>query len=240
MKLFLVLISILIIPGTFKGMLDAIIILLNSGSILLPLLIGAGLSVILYYAVIRKLHALNTWEHELTHALVALLFFRKINRFVSSARGGYVQHSGGFGGEVGNVLITLAPYYLPTFTLISALVRPVMPSNLFPWYDGLIGLTLGYHTVSTADEIIQNYHKKTFTMVETNQLTLSDIGKTGLIASAFIIAALTLLIHGVIFNLLVSGYSSLSDYFTLIYNSSIHFINEIILLLNKGIKLITG
>ncbi len=127
MKLIFILISILIIPGAFIGLGDSFLLLFKTPHVFYPVIIGFVFATILYYAVLRNYYAIQNFEHELTHAIVALAFFRRINRFVSTSRGGYISHSGGFGGPVGNVLITLAPYYLPTFTLIMALLRPLIP-----------------------------------------------------------------------------------------------------------------
>jgi hypothetical protein len=217
MKLILILLSILIIPGAMIGLGDSFLLLLNIPVIFYPVLIGFVIATILYYAVLRSHYAIQNFEHELTHAIVALAFFRRIDSFVSTSRGGYISHSGGFGGPVGSVLITLGPYYLPTFTMILALFRPLVPFPWFPWYDGVIGCTFGYHTVSTVDEIVRNYSKRWFNYVGTNKPTQTDIGKTGLITSAFIIIALTSLLHGIVLYLLTGGYHAVGQYFVLVY-----------------------
>ena len=98
---------------------------------------GITLGAMVTHFILLRIDGLDTFEHELAHALVALLFLRQITRFVSTrSSGGYVQHSGGFGGELGNHMIGLAPYYLPTFTIASVLFRPIVPMSWFPIFDG--------------------------------------------------------------------------------------------------------
>jgi hypothetical protein len=205
-----------VIPGAFSGFVAAFGHLILIETIIFPLIIGLLIAILLYYTILKRIPAMQVFEHELTHALLAILFFRRIKRFVSTSSGGYVYYSEGFGGSVANVLITLAPYYLPTFTLIACLVRPFLSNAYFPWFDGFIGFTLGYHIVSTIDETIRNYTREAFFMVRTNELTRTDIGKTGLITSGFIIIALTLLLHGIAIYLIVGGYSSVGEFFSVI------------------------
>ncbi len=222
MKLIFIPLSILIIPGALIGLGDSFLLLYKATHIFYPVLAGFVAAIILYYVILRKFYVIQNFEHELTHAVVALLFFRKINRFVSTSSGGYVSHSSGFGGSVGDVLITLGPYYLPTFTIIFALLRPLFPLNWFPYADGVIGFTFGYHIVSNLDEIVRNYSKKRFNFVGTDKSTQTDIGKTGLITSIFIITALTILLHGIVIYLLADGYQAVGRYFILVFQKAWH------------------
>jgi hypothetical protein len=162
----------------------------------------------LYFTVIKKIPYISTFEHELTHALVALFFFRRIHKFiVTSRRGGLVQYSGNFGGEFGTLLIGLAPYYLPTFTLFSVLTRPLLPADYFPWFDGFIGATLAFHICSTPEETKQAWTKKSFASAGDNQKTRSDIGKVGYIFAFLVIAGFGLFMMGLALQLIGSGYA---------------------------------
>lgn len=60
------------------------------------------------------------FNHEFTHMLFALLFFRKIYRFKVDETDSYVLYSGGW---FGYHAITLSPYCIPIFTLA-----------LLPWH----------------------------------------------------------------------------------------------------------
>lgn len=174
-------------------------------------LVGCLLGVILE-RFLRRWPWVHVFEHELTHALVALLFLHPITRFVVTDRGGWVGHRAGRGGAFGNDAIGLAPYVLPTFTLVSVLIRPWLPSASFPWFDVWTGITLGYHTVSTINETRANWHKETFTRVDTSETTRSDIGMRGYAYSAIFILTGTLLIYGLTFAGWARGYPGIAEW----------------------------
>ena len=240
MRLLLGLIALFIIPGSVLALWDALIVIAGNPDIWIPLICGLALGIPFYFILIRKIHVISTFEHELTHALVALFFLRRIHKFiVTSKRGGQVQYSGNFGGEFGNLLIGLAPYYLPTLTLIAVLVRPFPPSGWFPWYDGFIGATLAFHIFSTIDETRLSWTKHSFTGAGDHQKTKSDIGKVGYIFAFLVISGFGIFLLGLSFQLIGTGYSgtwhflkqvainSYSDYdsiFREIYTSLAQFI----------------
>ena len=90
----------------------------------------------------------STLEHELTHAVVAVLTFHRVLSIRSTWRdGGHVRIVGR-----GNWLITIAPYFLPT---ISILFMPIVWLTPYPMKIGILavqGATWGYHVWSTIRE----------------------------------------------------------------------------------------
>ena len=113
---------------------------------------GLAISVVLWFALVRRWRFWSTFEHELTHTLVALLLFRRPREFVVNADGsGHAVYQGR-----PSVLITLAPYFLPTFNLLllpfDAIIRP----EWHLWYMGLFGFLLGYHMLSALSEAHPN------------------------------------------------------------------------------------
>lgn len=208
MRLLLGLIALFLIPGSVLALWDALIIIAGNKDLWIPLICGFIVGIPFYFMMIRKIHVISTFEHELTHALVALLFFRRIHKFiVTSKRGGQVQYSGNIGGEFGTLLIGLAPYYLPTMTLISVLVRPFLPPGWFPWYDGFIGATFAFHIFSTVDETKLSWTKRTFTDAGDHQRTRSDIGKVGYIFAFLVITGFGVFLLGLALQLIGSGYA---------------------------------
>jgi hypothetical protein len=207
MRFLLGLIALFIIPGSALAFWDALLGIARDKDLWIPLVCGLAAGIPVYFIVIKKIPYISTFEHELTHALVALLFFRRIHKFiVTSRRGGQVQYSGNFGGEFGTLLIGLAPYYLPTFTLIAVLVRPAIPAEWFPWFDVFIGATLAFHFCSTPEETKQAWTKRTFTGAGDNQKTKSDIGKVGYIFAFLVIAGFGIFLMGLVLQLIGSGY----------------------------------
>ena len=90
--------------------------------------------------------------HELTHALWGLLFGARVGKLKVSARGGSVQLS------KSNLLITLAPYFFPFYTMVLLLawgitacfVKPPYP---FLWLFG-VGLTWSFHLCFTIQSLM--------------------------------------------------------------------------------------
>ena len=79
----------------------------------------------------RNEEMLQTFTHELTHTIVAVMFFRKIHYFHAEERSGVMGHSG---GKFGQNFITLAPYCLPIFTYVFLLLRIIGAWKQMMWF----------------------------------------------------------------------------------------------------------
>ena len=93
--------------------------------------------------IFMKLPIIAILEHEFTHVCAALCLFRKPLRIVVSSHGGETVYEGR-----GSVLIRLAPYVLPSTTLIGlvvVLIFSIDPS--MEWVASLSSLW-GYHLVT--------------------------------------------------------------------------------------------
>jgi hypothetical protein len=89
-----------------------------------------------------------TLEHELTHALFAMLTFHRVTGLrVTAFRGGHMR----FVGE-GNWLITVAPYFFPTLSMFLLVVAWVIPAPLAGVVNFLVGGSFAYHMTSTLRE----------------------------------------------------------------------------------------
>lgn len=87
---------------------------------------------------------LQTFSHELTHTIVGMMFFRKIDSFQVKAAGtGMVSHSGK--RQFGSLFISLAPYCFPVFTYFFMLLRLLGSEETYYVFDILIGLTAAFH-----------------------------------------------------------------------------------------------
>lgn len=194
-----------------------------------PFIIGTVLGLIIDHRIIRRLPGVETFEHELTHAIVALLFFRKIVHFRVTAReGGGVIHRGNFGGIIADDMIGLAPYLLPTFTLILVLLRPLFFNEMSIWYDGAIGFTFGFHLWSTFREFGRNFTASRFRSAATGDLVQSDIAKRGFIYSFIFITTWTLAIHGFLLYILLDGYRGIGIWAAGVWDGSHRIITEMI------------
>ena len=91
--------------------------------------------------------------HELTHALWGLMFGAKVRDLNVSSRGGSVRVSRS------NLLITLAPYFFPFYTVVVLLLMAVLGLFVKPlpcpmlWLF-LIGLTWGFHVCFTVQSLM--------------------------------------------------------------------------------------
>ncbi|MHB8844553.1 MAG: hypothetical protein ACYC7L_07350 [Nitrospirota bacterium] len=85
--------------------------------------------------------------HELTHALFAVLFGGSVKAFHASEKGGQVQIT------KSNVIITLAPYFFPLYTVLALaaywLARAADAPLLEPWLVLIAGAAFAFHIVLT-------------------------------------------------------------------------------------------
>ena len=144
------LLAVIVLPTTFMSSLRVLIGEFPSTRYL-TFTVGA----LCYILVARWLQRIrlfgtffSTLEHELTHAFVAILTFHPVLSIRSTWRnGGHIRILGR-----GNWLITIAPYFLPT---ISVILMPVVWLAPFPFSIGAVaaqGVSWGYHVWSTVHE----------------------------------------------------------------------------------------
>lgn len=88
--------------------------------------------------------------HELTHALAAVFSGVRVRKISVRSRSGYVIL------DSTNAFISLAPYFIPLYTLLAAaaywlISRLFAAAPLRPWFLGAAGFTLCFHLIHTAD-----------------------------------------------------------------------------------------
>ena len=82
------------------------------------------------------------FTHELTHTLVAVLFFGKIREFVVRDRECYVSY---LTGPIGYVPITLSPYCIPIYTFMLFPFRFAGDRHYMIGFDFMIAFTYAFH-----------------------------------------------------------------------------------------------
>lgn len=119
--------------------------LLNAPKNYFDLIIGFVIYFLLNRFNISFIRANMQWmrvfSHELIHVFVSLLSLKKINSMEAT------QFDGGkvtFFGK-SNLLISLAPYSFPLFTIILLLLRPLIKTIFLFYFNILIGLTYAFH-----------------------------------------------------------------------------------------------
>lgn len=138
--------------------------------------IGAALFVPVWLFFYRRLGFFATMEHELTHLLVGLFFFKAPKTFhVTAEEGGAVHLAGS------NFVIALAPYFLPTISYLLLPISLVLRREYETYLLALIGFTVAYHVFSTWHE---------------TSLRQPDIRGSGIIFSALFLPVANLIFYG--------------------------------------------
>lgn len=102
---------------------------------------------VLFAVILRPSSFVIIFEHEFTHMLWCLIFFKRPKVFeVKDRKEGHVSASGS------NILILLAPYFCPTLNLLLLGLYYVIDHRFDTFYFAVFGLVLGYHTSSTLKE----------------------------------------------------------------------------------------
>ena len=107
--------------------------------------VAAYILFLIILTILRSRHNLNwfmKFTHELTHTLVALVFFRKIHEFVVRGRECFVHYDP---PKVGYLPITLSPYCIPIYTLMIFPFRFAGDSHYMIIFDALIAFTYAFH-----------------------------------------------------------------------------------------------
>lgn len=91
------------------------------------IVLGGSCAYVLMHFLVRKPERMYLWAHEFAHVVAAKLFFRRIHQFhITSRDGGKVVMDGT------NVLIDLAPYLLPLYSL-AAFAAAAAFRKASPW-----------------------------------------------------------------------------------------------------------
>ena len=134
---------------------------------------------------LRISHNLNwfmKFTHELTHTLMALLFFKTISEFVVRGRECYVNYKVGKYG-LGYIPITLSPYCIPIYTIMIFPFRFAGDAHYMIIFDALIAFTYAFH--------LHSFIKQT-------RLTQSDIENCGIARSVSFLAFTNLAVASLI------------------------------------------
>ena len=109
----------------------------------------AAYTVFLLFLLLPKFRHNLTWfmhfTHELTHTLVALAFFRRIEEFLVSRRKCHVYYQK---SRIGHLPITLAPYCIPIFTFMLFPFRYFGAEKYMFAFDMMIAFTYAFHVHS--------------------------------------------------------------------------------------------
>ena len=112
---------------------------------------GIGSYFILWYLWLQHsamMRWFSTLEHELTHATFAILSLNRVTALNATSHAGGVMHYQGYG----NWIITLAPYFVPTVSLLILLILALAKATHYPVLLFIMGFSIAYHLQSTWEE----------------------------------------------------------------------------------------
>ena len=172
------------------------------------------IGVMLLWGIIPSLNgsSFTIFAHELTHMLAALLTGHKPKSMsIRPDKGGSFTYQG-----KGNWLITIAPYFFPTFPLLWMLggIWFQYHNQTFPtWYIMTFGFLVGYH-------IVANFYQ-----IHSEQ---TDFKKAGYLFSVLFIPGANVLVIGYLWSFALNGWTGFSTWQRIACQSCIQFMQEIL------------
>lgn len=207
MRLLLILVFVALVPGLWHVLVDVVQLAAADRALAGRLAGGLGIGAVVHLLVLRPFPGFLTLQHELKHAVVALLFLRRIHRFrVTLRSGGVLEYSQGFGGTFGNHTISLAPYFLLPTAVPAALILPLFPDR--GWHGILFGALLAVDLSNVAHDLRRNWSKTPVPMVDGTQAR-TDIGQRGYLFTAATVAFWGLALLVLSLGLVTSGYQGM-------------------------------
>lgn len=131
---------------------------------------------------------LETFEHEITHLLIGLIFLKiPVGFRVSAHEGGEVRQIGR--GTFGQTWVSLAPYFFPTVSLFVLIVAYFANLDTLTLL-GILGWTTLFHLVS-------NWRETSFRQ--------PDLQKAGIIKTILILPVMNLICYGAVLSFVAGG-----------------------------------
>ena len=187
--------SVLILIPTLKECYGICIFVIDKSEVLVPLLIG-GIAYLLISRIIvgkKKQGWFSTLEHELTHALFALMTFHKVNAIqTTSNQGGVIEFQNG-----SNWLIIISPYFFPTFSFFLIILLSLVDAQNQWVTNFLLGCTVAYHLISTMHE----FHRHQ-----------TDLQEVGFIFAIVFLPGANILCYGAILGFAFDGPSGMVSF----------------------------
>jgi hypothetical protein len=144
-------IAFIVVPAVFAAgytlVKNFLFFSISSASKYIPFWIGV-LSYITFQIVLYKPMKTYIFSHEISHAIVGILSGAKIKKFnISESSGSVVLTKD-------NILITLAPYFFPIYTIITIIVYTCLGwfmdiKQLYGYYLFLVGFSVSFHIALT-------------------------------------------------------------------------------------------
>jgi hypothetical protein len=205
-KLIRFFVLILLAPLIYAFTYEALLFIFRSGITFKSVqwfLLGFALAMLIYAVLPRDRTIFwEVFDHELTHLITGLMFFKRPSSFVVAP--GEADGAVGMPLGFGSTPIRLAPYCLPLFTLPFLLINPFLPPPFDQIANFLIGFTLALHYASL---IAWEF-----------RFSQTDFTNTGVIFSVVITIFLNIVVLVLILGIVTGNYTGLVDYFKNAYD----------------------
>ncbi len=150
------LLALLLLPTAFFAALETVHLyfdVLGNYKSAANFILGASIYAGIHYTV-YDFPQVYVFMHEMTHALVALLFGSRVKDISVGTDSGYVKM------DKTNMFIVLAPYVIPGYTIlvvfgymIAGLFTDMMPYR--QWFLFGVGFFTSFHLIQTVDTILE-------------------------------------------------------------------------------------
>ena len=202
------------ILGFAEVILHQIPLLYNQLRPLLSFVIGGLTFTILWiFYLSGRGHFWSTLEHELTHALFAIIFFKKVHSISASRRKG-----GMISIEEGNSVIALSPYVFPLAPSVILIFLFILPTPFELYLFFLLGFAYQFHLIN----LIEEFH-----------LGQPDLQKAGIIFSIITILFFNIVYVGLMISALEGKSSS---FYQFIWDGTVMSLNYIFIFFNFVIE----
>jgi len=173
-----------------------------------------------WFIWVKKNNFFSVFEHEFTHLVAGLVFFKKPVGFLVKENGEGATY---LCGE--NFIITLAPYFFPTFVCGLLIVSLVIDTRFANYYFALLGIFTSYHILSTFKEF--SYHQP-------------DIKKRGMVFSTIFLLFANVIFYGFLVAFVNGGFKESGRYLKEGLLKSKHGISYVFVRLGDRVMLYKG
>ena len=206
LKLFIMILSVFFSAGYGVTLLEMLKIVDINQATVQYFIIGFIGFIPLWFLYMKDKHFYSTFEHELTHLLVGLLFLKNPAHFTVTS------HSGGETGLYGgNFVITLAPYFLPTLAFIMLPFYLIISAEFQLHFLAVFGFVVSYHVFSTIQEF---------------SYSQPDIASSGKLFSTLFLIFANILVYGYILMFIAKGFETGSKFLVNGMAESIGWLNS--------------
>jgi hypothetical protein len=191
-------VGILLAPLTFAFAYEAYLVLTaHLDALITNWFIYGAIAYLAVFLIVpaSRMRFIEIFEHELGHTVMAMAFFQDIQKFeveVNGVNQGAVHYVG-----TSNFVITLAPYFLPLFTIPLLIIKSVIFSSLHNAIDLLIGFTMAFHYVALLAEF---------------RLSQPDIQKVSLLFALAVTITMNAIFLVVVVSVLLNDYGLILSY----------------------------